>query len=362
MKTLMKKALCLIMAAVLFIVPVSIGAENVDEAVDVGENYINYGVYLSEGTNSYALSELYDYTVYAFAPTETGKYTFTVEGGTIGIVSYNAMWMTVEPSDETIPESTVSWECTGVGQEIWVAVKADGAEVTISLTKGESEIIVLERVVYENKFTPVPFTYEGDVAELTPVNTMNTAVEVPVLGNDGYYHIGSALGPIVYVNLSDSKMSLYAASQYGQVKAGIYDEEGNQTGVLDYTEAFLEYYECVDTATQLYPLTEDLAAMFKNVGDYMGWYGSDESAWVGGAYEDAWMFACSYVDITYTTGDINNDDKTNALDANLLKRVFTGGFNVEAGTSAALAADIDGDGKITSMDANRLSRILLGAM
>lgn len=359
MKSFMKKALCLVMAAVLLIVPVSVGAEDVfEEEEEVVENFENNGVYLSEGTNTYALSELYEYTIYSYFPSETGKYIFTVDGGKIGIVSYNAMWVTVYPSDETITDSTVSWECTGVGQEIWLAVKADGAEVSITISTGESEFVQLEHVVYENKFTPVPFTYEGDAEELTPVNTMNSKVEVPVLGQDGYYHMGTALGPIVYADLNNATMSLYAASQYGQVKAGLYDEEGKQYGVLDYTEAFLQYYDCVDSATQLYPLTEDLAAMFKNVGNYMGWYGED--GWVGGKYDDAWLFACSYVGIEYVSGDIDGDGKVNALDSNLLKRVFTGSYPAKAGSVAALAADMDGDGKITAIDSNKLSRKILG--
>lgn len=358
MKNIMKKAISLALCAtMLFTFGLSVWAENVEEAVDVGDNYVYYGTYLSVGEGEYTMSELYDYTLFGFAPTEEGKYTFTVANGLIGIASYNAMWINIQPSETTVTESTISWECTGVGQEIWVAVITEDAAASISITAGESERVVTEKIEYVNKVTPEAFTFPGDTARLMNVNVMNSAVDTAVLGDDGYYHLNSADGYILYANLNDSQMSLSAATSYGQLKGAVYNDDGELTTIVDYNNAFAVYFECADAKTGLYPLTEDLIEMFKEVGDNQGWYGS--GGWLGYTKDDAWMFACYYTDEvfeeeTYTPGDINNDGAINAVDSNLMKRVVGGQ------AAANPACDLDGDGKVLPTDANLLARKLSG--
>lgn len=53
-------------------------------------------------------------------------------------------------------------------------------------------------------------------------------------------------------------------------------------------------------------------------------------------------------DETFTTGDINGDDKINAVDLLILKKYLAG--NADLGETGVKAADIDGDGKIDSRD------------
>ncbi len=360
MKNIMKKALCFIMAAVLLCVPVTVFAEeNVESAIDVGENYVYYGTYLSTGSAEYTVSELYDYTIFAFAPVETGKYTFEVANGLIGIVSYNGMWVSIQPGAETITEASVSWECTGVGQEIWVAVITEDESASISITAAPSQIIVIEKIPYVNKTTPVAFTYPGDSADLLKVSITNSKVDTAVLGADGYYHLNSADGYILYANLSDPQMNLFSASEYGQLKGSVYDENGDLVSITDYNEAFLEYYACADSATMLYPLTDDLIEIFQEVGANMNWYGTD--GWVGGNYDDAWMFACYYSETPlFTVGDVNNDGQVNGKDSNTLMRIVGGKISVAEGSAEFLASDLNGDGVINAIDTNMLKRKLAG--
>lgn len=56
-------------------------------------------------------------------------------------------------------------------------------------------------------------------------------------------------------------------------------------------------------------------------------------------------------------GDLNNDGKVNALDSNLLKRVFTGDYISDQGRDAG---DLNNDGKINAIDSNMLVNIILG--
>ena len=192
---------------------------------------------------------------------------------------------------------------------------------------------------------------------------MNTKVDTAVLGEDGYYHLNSADGYILYANLSDTLMSLYTVSQTGQLKGAIRNEDGKVTAIIDYNIAFGEYYECADPETLLYPLTDDLIEMFKEVGDNMGWYG--EEGWVGGKYDDAWMFACYYTEepmYTHKIGDVNLDGAINAIDANILSRMVSGRIATPSAGEEKYVVDVNSDGKINALDGNMLKRLISGAI
>ncbi len=245
--------------------------------------------YLTVGTADYELSADYQYTIFEFCPEEEGKYIIATDS-LVGIASYNGMWVTVEPSADTVTEASVAWECTGVGQTIWVAVKGGAATANITVTKEdidpEPEI---EYVEYENVVTPAPFTFDGDAAALVNVAYNDDFVDTAVLGDDGFYHLNSVDGPVLYVNLADPKMDLSAAMSYGQLKSSV-EENGVVVKIISYYYAYEAY--TLNADNNLYPLTVDLMEILQKVGEYQGWYEGD-SAWVA-TTEDAWMFACYY--------------------------------------------------------------------
>lgn len=277
-------------------------------------NYADYtSTYLELGENMYVVDGSYQYTVYSFEPTEEGKYTFTSEDSVMGIVSYNGMWVLPnEPSAGTVNANEFSWECTSVGQAIWVAVMADTNVATIEITKEDLEAEdEVQWVVYENVTTPENFTFDGDAADLLYVDTLeDDVVDTAVLGDDGYYHLNSADGPILYVDimgsLDDTLLSASAAYSYGQLTAVFQDENLVVISKTDYNEAFAEYAACADAETGLYPLTADLMEIYKNVGAAKGWYG--DTGVVGGTEDDAWMFACYYLETVEEGGNEGGDN------------------------------------------------------
>ncbi len=327
------------------------GGGDDDDDDDEGDpdGYINSDSYLQVGEFEYTVDALYGYTVYTFEPTETGVYTISVSDGLLGIVSYNGMWVTIEPSAETITESSIEWECTGVGQTIWVAVQTEGETALINITRTDAEP-EMEWTYYENTVIPETFVL-GAFIEENYVDTFDAVLDNAVLGSDGYYHLNSEDGPILYVNLSDSLMSLAGAYGYGQLVFVSYDDEGNIVEKIDYNEAFAEYFACSDDG--IYPLTEDLLIMFKYVGEYQGWYGTE--GWVGGELEDAWMFACYYYEFL---GDVNGDGSIVAVDYLMLKRAVLGTYQLDE--SAEARGDIDGNGSVDSTDYFMLKRHVLG--
>ena len=240
----------------------------------------------------------YTYTVFEFAPTSTGKYTFASNDGLIGIVSYNGMWITVGESTTQVDPTTVTenefvWSCTDVNQSIWVAVMPNANVATLNVTREDLDTSVeIPWTIYGNKVTPNNFTFTGDENKLQYVNVEDTTVDKAVLGNDGYYHLNKEDGPILFVDLDDQMMSLAAMNDNGKLAYVVY-EGAEVVSKTQYNDAFTAYYACADKDTGLYPLTEDLMTMYKNIGITNEWYSGTGFVTLG-TEEDAWMFACYY--------------------------------------------------------------------
>ncbi len=307
---------------------------------------------VSEGDNLITADPNNAYNVFAFAPEATGNYTFSSDDALVGIISYNGMWISIEPSAETITESSVEWECTGVGQTIFIAVAPNGETANLNIAYEEVIKVEIPWTYYENEVTPEAFVFEGDAEALLYVDTFDEIVDTAVLGEDGFYHLNSADGPILYANINDDLMSLLSAYGYGQLKDIIYDEEGNVIAKVDYNTAFEAYMNCADAAIYLYPLTADLKEMFIKVGAEQNWYG--EEGWVGGDLEDAWMFACYYSETPeYVLGDATGDGELTAADYMIIKQLVFSMRSVDDlkyQETAALRCDMNGDEKYTAVD------------
>lgn len=291
-----------------------IGGGDIGGGDEGGEdvNYVESGESLFVGHNMCVVDGGYEYTIYTFEPTEEGVYTFTSDDSKMGIVSYNGLWITIDPSAETVNANEFVWECTGVGQSIWVAVKADTNIANITITREDrAPVVEVPWTIYENVVTPEDFTFEGNADELVYVDVEDETVDTAVLGEDGYYHLNSADGEILYVSLDDALVSMLAAQSYGQL---IYVEQDENLVVLsktDYNDAFAEYAACADEETMLYPLTVDLMEMLKSVGTHQGWYLENGYA---GTSEDAWMFLCYYVPAAEDGGNQGGNEGGNVPD------------------------------------------------
>ncbi|MBR5279143.1 MAG: dockerin type I repeat-containing protein [Clostridia bacterium] len=323
-----------------------------DEAA--GENYVNSDVSLEVGTNDYDVSMMYQYTIFDFTPSEIGKYTISSNNAVLGIVSYNGMWVTIEPSADTVDSNSIEWECTSEGQSIWVAVMADTNVATITVSMEEITINQPTLKDYENTATPEDFVFEGDIDELEGVDYEDDVIDTAVLGDDGYYHLNSADGPIIYVNLNDDMLSLIQAASYGQLSYT--DLESNTK--IDFTDAFQEYVDAAGESA-IYPLTADLMEILTKVCEQRGW-----ASFFGSENEDVWMALCytmpeSDVEppVDVIVGDINGNGKIDARDYLLLKRAYFGTYTL---TCASEAADINGNGKIDARDYLLLKRAYFG--
>ncbi len=329
MKKIFKIVICAIVCIALLLVPMTAMAEE-------GVTYNISTSTLEEGTNTYTLDSTVPYTVFKLYPSAVGDFTITSSECEMGIVSYLDMWVQLEPSEENVILNEINWSCTDINQAIMVAVKSDLDEVSITIVREEPRVVEIPWTIYENKATPEKFEMPDfvsmDALEDGYVDFEDSVIDDAVLGDDGYYHLNIKDGPILFANLNDGLMSLYAMSSNGRVAAIYYDEDsGEVIKKLDYTDAFNEYIAALTSAEGLvssyyYPLTVDLIEMFKEIGATHGWYSGDE-AWV---YEsdDAWLYAC-YFDEDVTTmdladyesnlnggGDTNTDNTNNNQNTN----------------------------------------------
>ncbi len=255
------------------------------------------------GDNTITISKVFGITLFEFTPSEFAVYTITASDAN-AIVGAYAGTVNYIPATAVGTSNSTSLEFSS-GADIIIAV-SNTSTCNLNIAKtGDVEIKEESKWnVYDNLAEVNKFETSIDVTGLVDVMIYDNEANKAVLGNDGYFHLDSEQGEILYVNLNSNIMSLVKIIENGKLCAVFYDEEGNVTEKIDYTDAVLEY---IDNAAQivngeetvyLYPLTADLIEMYQVVGLANDWYG--RTGWVGGIADDAWMFACFYQEGVYS--------------------------------------------------------------
>lgn len=272
------------------------------------EEYIVSEILLGLGENELTLDETAITTVYEFCPDETGVYKFTVgdESALIGYWGAGSFYVWDQTENKT---NVLEKELDAVGQSIMVGVSGVEGAFTMTIEKvGDAEEIEeIEYVEYVVKHVPLA-KYLIDVTDeqvVTPVDI--TKPQTVVKGSDGFYHLGSANGPVLYVNLINDKYDLTQAfySGYGALTMrGKYtDEDGNVTH-YEFLKAMQHYATILYNSEYdngYYPMSEDLMMFLKAVGANQGWYNPEQTPYDAIKEEhnadSAWLVIC----VTVTT-------------------------------------------------------------
>lgn len=283
------------------------------------EEYIVSDVVLGEGDNILTLDENAITTIYEFAPTANGIYTFTVENADALVGYWGAFshFLTkpdgelsnvlifevkegklnrIEPTDDygNVIEEDVyeEWNCPSV----MVGISGVEGEFVLNIEK-TGDVVIEEEIPYEDYEPEFDFNYEIPEGEIVEIDLFDDKDDVAVLGKDGFYHYGSANGPLMVADLSDFSVDIMGAYGYGQLRYVLRDENGKAISKIDYNEAMYRYYRA-----GLVPVTAELAEMIQNIGTTQGW-------WLAGGFvfdeapadvSISWMSACSYVEGTET--------------------------------------------------------------
>ena len=299
--------------------------------VSAGATYVK----LNSSQKNYAVYEGTTYCFFYYPITEAGKYTFTTSNGAV-ISSWgsNSFFMSKQDSDANNMvnvEFKDSHLHSGLAVYFAVEVTKDYPSTILLVAKaGEAEYTYQDAPykAYVGTQTPKvayqdgkPVAINANIFKLDMGGKQLTYVDMltdkPVKGEDGFYHLGSEDGPILYVNLGENApfrsmgTLVGAIGSYGTgLKKVFFDADGNveTTGdpdypfrKEDYTDAMIAYCLHVDAETGVYPLTDDLIYMIQQGGDHLGWYKADNDNYlfaetaVEADPELIWMFAVCYL-------------------------------------------------------------------
>lgn len=280
-----------------------VAAKKMDTSKGV-EEYFGMTYPISEGAVYVELnanSENY----FMFRPTKAGEYEIKTTSTDAKLAPCGSSAFVYTPTYEGNVYKT-EVKSGMVGGDIAISVTGtSGAIIVVTRTGDASETIYRE---YEGSKAPVNFTLTSGGNNLTYVNVAASSFNI-VLGSDGYYHKGSATGPIVYVNLGPnapylSLQTMIAGSGHaGGAPLVSYTTENGQQVRIDYSNFMMAHFECMDQTYGVYPLTEDLKYVLQTAGGYTGWWDSTNAnnAYLFSSVKNlntdiAWMFACCYVE------------------------------------------------------------------
>ena len=250
--------------------------------------YVDNGDSLKLGNNDIILDTSAVYTLYEFSPDKTGVYRIKAAEGLVG------NWGTAfNPVDNTADKTdTLVWTCTDVGQSVMIGFT--GAENTTATVTRTGDYVKPEDIpwnIYENTYD---FSDELDAdAERVDVDLTDGGEHIAVLGDDGFYHYGSAEGPLMVADLSTVEINISYAYVNGGLRAWLMDENHQTISKNDYNEALYAYYQA-----GLVPVTGELVMMLQELGQANLWFVSGGLVFPEDAPQDlsmAWMQLCAYL-------------------------------------------------------------------
>ena len=267
-----------------------------------GRSVDEYGLPVSEQVDMYFLTGADEYDIYAtsgdevfytFQTTTEGKYSIYVEGGDGVITEYgtynsgnNSFWYSVVDENEDM--DSFDFE---INEENAANINSSFQTFSVKVTAGSYPVSVKLIVERTGDADPIPGRIDGgDVhAKQAPDEKYGeqdgVLVEVDsktpaklVLADDGYYHLGTAEGPVVVVKLTGASRFLFDGRDLVNVEAdgnkllhpAVFDEE--QWAWIDYNYTpFVQDYTNVVNSDGVVPLTEEMAEFLQGYQDRAGY-------------------------------------------------------------------------------------------
>lgn len=305
-------------------------------------DYRSYTAYFASAGCTYVPLDTADRTYVQFAPTQSGVYEFSVVGSDARIGYHGSPYFVqtanlAEMTEEGTFTISVSPSMIGTGDTgttvLVLGIEPNGdADCVISIQRvGEHEMTVEDYpwIIYETTAELSPFTLPEN-AGVRDFDLMASTDSVKLVLNeaDGFYHLGTAEGPVVYARLGsssgylDSVETILENSGFARY---FYHDDGQFDRKESYTECLMEYIAVMDEATGLYPLTDDLIYIFQQRGEYVGWWDPASGSYLfkdadgnpipGINAEIAWLFLCCYGEGGMIPSDACPDGHTEVKDA-----------------------------------------------
>ena len=304
----------------LFQIPVQ-REEQIYVGYPISADYDSY--YIHSGSTKVDLTPN-DYTFLVFAPTDAAIYTLTYECTSNLQISYHGGTFFVQGIDLSESATDVARYENGISINVYPSNLGAEYVIGVQSAAATSCIIHIKNVgdpgtrIEDAPWTPYLEDEEKVAADLA-VNAEGTytAIDLTDLSltavyneNDGYYHLGSEDGPIIFIDLtSNSKFMNSIQIICGNQRMGtyIYDVNGNIVEKRSYNDLFLQYGmpDSADTVVDKpirIPLTAKLAEAIRNFGENNSWWNTDTDTNIFTQVlldtpynqEYAWLLFCGY--------------------------------------------------------------------
>lgn len=347
---------------------------------------------------TYVTLDQEDRTYVLFAPEEGGVYRFSVKDNTAVIGYYGAPHFVQQNCLSEVTENTfeipVSADSISSGQN-------GTARLVIGLDAEEGAtgaIVNVERVGdtpwsvndepwsnYQPKTKIEPYTApEGIQFTAFDLTAPTRAYKLVLNSTDGYYHLNSETGPVVYVQLANESYGISMKNMVGEIiyvdgvlmQSGstsfryMYDNGPEDFFKEDYTDAMRQYVTNRDQSTGVYPMTEDLYYILTMGTKFIGWCDPENAnyrfAELPGVNHDlSWLFLCVYESVAelppVETEPVQDttDSTTPTTDANTGNSDNSGGnagsntgndVNNNSGSSGNVSGTVDNNNQNTGSD------------
>ena len=142
--------------------------------------------------------------------------------------------------------------------------------------------------------------YQKPAGNVRPFDVTSTKVQAVYNPEDGYYHLNSADGAVLLLNIGNNSPYMDALTTVVEnMRLGVYvyDADGKLLSKDSYNELILAYSEVSDGG--YYPLDATLANMMQTLSAYVGWGDASSPMYLFAEQplvvpENAWLFACVY--------------------------------------------------------------------
>lgn len=311
------------------------------DSVATGEYMAYEALHVGVGS-TYVTLDTADRAYFLFTPTVAGTYQFSTTGGSTVIGYYGSTYFVQSQNvgdvknnvlTLSVSASMISTENTGTSVYVIGIDSVEGTENTILNVAriGDPAWNIADEpwIVYQPKLEIKDFTLpEGTVLTDFDVTASTDTYKLVLNEQDRCYHLGTADGPAVYVNL---EKNVYGISMLAMVGEIIFDSEGNpiESGTSpfrytkdngpddfykeEYTDATRKIITARDDGTGVYPLTEDLHYILTMGVDAMGWARKGTMNYLFNGEPDvneeiAWMFLMCHAQ--EETSNDNTGDNT----------------------------------------------------
>lgn len=305
------------------------------KSVISGEPNTTYA-YALKGEGAYRMEvETSLMTPFVWTAERGGIYTFTFESEFGSYVSYhgqpvNVLENNIVDDEDQITDNSLKMTITSLnlahGENeatpyvFGIKGKTEGGFGVLKIVRIGDAPIDLAEIPWNKYPTQIPGTLNLS-EDLTTADlnylSLTTNQQIVYNENDGLYHLGSANGKIVYVQLKftpptmrdrvgdepENFFTLEAAIVNGNFGVYKFDGEGNLLEKVSYTEHALACLEKAHETAGIYYLTTGMMNAIKDIGEKEQWWDFDserhvfgEKANVSVLEEYAWMFCLCTID------------------------------------------------------------------